>query len=215
MATTADDAHGNLVSDQSADRHRQCCDHMSHNSTDIIAGVARFSGVNQSAPFRSGQPAQRGWRPATRRDRESASAADELVFNTSRALTRNGRSLHVSRHRSDGTCGKPITDRRTTSLRRGSYQARRREFDQFLDHSAAGAVCHGRRFHQTRRRRRRWPATNVTIFVQTPAFASAFTMPANDMMTITNFITLTNGILHGESRPSPRRCNTMARISSR
>ena len=39
------------------------------------------------------------------------------------------------------------------------------------------------------------PATNVTSFVQTPAFALPFTMPAGAVVTITNFITITNGSL--------------------
>ena len=39
------------------------------------------------------------------------------------------------------------------------------------------------------------PATNVTSFAQTPVFASAFTMPVGGLVTITNFITITNGTL--------------------
>ena len=39
------------------------------------------------------------------------------------------------------------------------------------------------------------PATNVTSFVQTPAFCSAFTMPSNNLVTITNYITVTNGVM--------------------
>jgi uncharacterized repeat protein (TIGR01451 family) len=38
-------------------------------------------------------------------------------------------------------------------------------------------------------------ATNVTTFVQTPAFSSAFTMPSNNVIVITNFITVTNGVM--------------------
>jgi uncharacterized repeat protein (TIGR01451 family) len=39
------------------------------------------------------------------------------------------------------------------------------------------------------------PATNVASFVQTPAFAQPFTLPSGGSVTITNFITLTNGSL--------------------
>ena len=37
--------------------------------------------------------------------------------------------------------------------------------------------------------------TNVTSFVQTPSFYSTFTMPSGGAITITNFITITNGFL--------------------
>ena len=37
------------------------------------------------------------------------------------------------------------------------------------------------------------PTTNTTSFVQTPAFALPFTMPAGGAVSITNFITITNG----------------------
>jgi uncharacterized repeat protein (TIGR01451 family) len=37
------------------------------------------------------------------------------------------------------------------------------------------------------------PATNTTSFVQTPSFALPFTMPAGGAVSITNFITITNG----------------------
>jgi len=39
------------------------------------------------------------------------------------------------------------------------------------------------------------PATNVTAFTQTPALALPFTMPAGGVVSVTNFITLTNGTL--------------------
>jgi hypothetical protein len=39
------------------------------------------------------------------------------------------------------------------------------------------------------------PATNVTTFTQTPNFALPFTIPSGSAITITNFITLTNGSL--------------------
>jgi hypothetical protein len=39
------------------------------------------------------------------------------------------------------------------------------------------------------------PSTNVTSFAQTPAFALPFTMPAGGVVSVTNFITLTNGAL--------------------
>jgi uncharacterized repeat protein (TIGR01451 family) len=39
------------------------------------------------------------------------------------------------------------------------------------------------------------PGTNVTVFTQTPAFSSSFTMPSNNVITITNYITITNGSL--------------------
>ena len=38
-------------------------------------------------------------------------------------------------------------------------------------------------------------ATNSTTFVQTPVFSSAFTMPSNSLITITNYITVTNGVM--------------------
>ncbi|MDB6066752.1 MAG: type fimbrial biosis protein PilY1 [Pedosphaera sp.] len=37
--------------------------------------------------------------------------------------------------------------------------------------------------------------TTSTTFVQTPAFSSAFSMPSNNLVTITNFITVTGGIM--------------------
>jgi large repetitive protein len=37
------------------------------------------------------------------------------------------------------------------------------------------------------------PATNTTTFTQTPVFCQPFTMPSNSLVTITNFITVTNG----------------------
>jgi uncharacterized repeat protein (TIGR01451 family) len=37
--------------------------------------------------------------------------------------------------------------------------------------------------------------TNVTSFTQTPGFYSSFTMPSNNLVTITNFITITNGVM--------------------
>ncbi|HSY19311.1 MAG TPA: hypothetical protein VK815_13290, partial [Candidatus Acidoferrales bacterium] len=48
------------------------------------------------------------------------------------------------------------------------------------------------------------PATNATSFAQTPAFASSFTMPAGGAVTITNFITLTNGSLASGSAVTAR-----------
>ena len=45
------------------------------------------------------------------------------------------------------------------------------------------------------------PATNATTFVQTPAFASSFTMPSNNVVTITNFITITNGAIAAGAVP--------------
>ena len=39
------------------------------------------------------------------------------------------------------------------------------------------------------------PATNMTSFAQTPAFATSFTISSNSTIAITNFITLTNGSL--------------------
>ena len=38
------------------------------------------------------------------------------------------------------------------------------------------------------------PTTNTTSFVQMPAFALPFTMPAGGAVSITNFITITNGV---------------------
>jgi len=37
--------------------------------------------------------------------------------------------------------------------------------------------------------------TNVTTFAQTPIFCSAFVMPSNNLVIITNFITVTNGVM--------------------
>src|SRR5205807_2552535 len=37
------------------------------------------------------------------------------------------------------------------------------------------------------------PTTNATSFLQTPVFSSAFTIASNKAITVTNFITVTNG----------------------
>jgi uncharacterized repeat protein (TIGR01451 family) len=45
------------------------------------------------------------------------------------------------------------------------------------------------------------PATNNTVFAQTPNFALPFTMPAGGVVTITNFITVTNGAANLAASP--------------
>ena len=38
-------------------------------------------------------------------------------------------------------------------------------------------------------------STNVTSFTQSPVFCSSFVMPSNNLVTITNYITVTNGVM--------------------
>jgi uncharacterized repeat protein (TIGR01451 family) len=167
-------------------------------SRPVYAGVTTFNGVNQSTPlgtvYRNAQGAATGGTGVTFAGLTNiVSAPGELVYDalavdidgTVETLTpgTNQTKLWVVTNTSTvllaGSSTKPgallVTNNWTWGL---SDQQQYGMLAVSIKPAAAGGG-----------------GTNVTSFAQTPVFQSAFTMPAGGTVTITNFITITNGTL--------------------
>jgi hypothetical protein len=169
---------------------------MTNNTQQIVAGVTTFSGVNQATPF---GPVSTNWYGTTTAARIGCTnivttAANELVYqivswdgngsaytNTAAAgqtqLWSSGPSTNAI---IAGASTKPGSASPSTNW--WTLNTGRRNSSVALSIKPAGGGGGG-------------PATNVASFAQTPVFCSAFTMPSNNLVTITNYLTLTNGSL--------------------
>ena len=160
------------------------------SATDISVGALVFNGVNQTTPF-SAMSTNGG--NSTTPSVTIASATGDEVFNliasrsaTSGTTTGSGQVRYWSLPSTGGgytSLGAAsiapgagsVTNSWTTPS--GTYWS---SIAVSIQPAAGGGSG---------------PATNATSFVQTPLFASPFTMPAGGTVTITNYITITNGSL--------------------
>jgi len=165
---------------------------MTNNTQQIIAGVTTFSGVNQATPFGPATTNQVGTAGPTRCTNVVTSAANELVYQlvswdgngTSYTITpgTGQTQLWNSSPSTNAVLSGASTKAGSTSSTNwwSINTARRFTCAAVSIKPAAGSSG---------------PSTNVTTFVQTPVFSSAFTMPSNNLVTITNYITVTNGVM--------------------
>ncbi|MGA3163264.1 MAG: SdrD B-like domain-containing protein, partial [Verrucomicrobiota bacterium] len=157
------------------------------SAASIAAGATTFTNVNQAAPF--GNSATNSATTGTTATVTISSASGELVFSiadwdvgaVAQTVAASAGQTTVWATNGNYTGAAASTKPGATSVT-NTYTAPDSQQWTIAAVSIKPAAVGG-------------PATNVTTFAQTPAFCSEFTMPSNNLITITNYITVTNGVM--------------------